>query len=71
MEWMIVSGSVVTLLGLIGIIYCIAVAMKTRKAGGTDDEIRARLKRLVAINMAAFFLSAIGLMLVVVGVILA
>lgn len=70
MEWLVVAGAVLSVLGLIGIIYCIVIAMKIKRSGASDDDIRARLKGLVAINLGAFFLSAFGLMLVVFGVIL-
>ncbi|MFK5998833.1 MAG: hypothetical protein QM492_12095 [Rhodobacterales bacterium] len=70
MESMIITGVVVTALGLTGLIYCIAKAFKARKSGLKGDELAAHLKGLVTINLAAFLLSAIGLMLVVVGILL-
>lgn len=70
METMIYAGIVVTLVGLVGLIYCIAKAYKARKTGLTGTNLTAHLKTLVAINLISFFLSAIGLALVVVGILL-
>jgi hypothetical protein len=70
MESMIITGVVVTALGLIGLIYCITKALKARKSGLEGEELTAHLKSLVAVNLASFFLSAIGLGMVVVGILL-
>ena len=51
--------------------YCIAAALRVRRAGLADEETRARLQRIVFINMGALLLSALGLMSVVLGVFLA
>lgn len=70
MDGMIFAGVVITALGLIGLIYCIAKAYKARKTGLKGAELTAHLKHLVAINLASFFLSAIGLAVVIVGTLL-
>jgi len=67
---MIPTGIVVTLLGLLGLMYCIFQAFQARKEGLEGEELSARLKGLVAINLISFFLSAIGLGIVIIGVIL-
>lgn len=67
---MVITGVIVTLLGLTGLLYCIAQAFKARKSGLEGEELSDRLKGLVAINLISFFLSAIGLGLVVVGILL-
>jgi hypothetical protein len=67
---MVITGVIVTLLGLLGLVYCIAKAFTARKAGLEGEELSAHLKSLVAINLISFFLSAIGLGLVVVGILL-
>lgn len=71
MEYLIFAGVALSILGIIGIFWCIFLALKARREGGTDDQIRARLQRLVALNLGALLISAFGLMLVVMGVILA
>lgn len=70
MEYLIWAGAAVSVIGLIGIFYCIAVALKAKRADLPDEEMRARLQRMVILNMAALLLSMIGLMMVVAGIIL-
>ena len=67
---MVVLGALVTLGGLGLLIYCILTVAKARKAGLPDEELRVRLRRVVAINLAALFTSSIGLMMVIVGLFL-
>ena len=70
MENLIWIGAVVTLMGLGGLVWCILTVRKAQKAGLEETEMKARLQKVVAINMGALFLSAIGLMMVVVGILL-
>jgi hypothetical protein len=70
MEYLIWTGAAVSAIGLIGIFYCIAIALKAKRANLPDDEMRARLQRVVLLNMAALLLSMVGLMMVVAGIIL-
>ncbi|KAB7613645.1 hypothetical protein F9L33_09720 [Amylibacter sp. SFDW26] len=65
---MIIAGVITTLLGLIGLMYCILKAYKAKKAGLQGTELTEHLKKLVAVNLASFLLSAIGLALVLVGI---
>ncbi|MEM7241439.1 MAG: hypothetical protein AAF429_04570 [Pseudomonadota bacterium] len=67
---MIIAGVVFTLIGLVGLIYCIIKANQARKAGLEGEALVAKLQGLVAINMAAVGFSGIGLALVVVGILL-
>ena len=50
--------------------YCILIVMRARKAGLDEDAMRAQLARVLPFNMGALFLSVVGLMMVVVGVLL-
>ncbi len=70
MEYLIWIGAGVSLMGVGGLLYCILLVVKARRARLPDEEMRARLQRIVALNMAALFLSFIGLMMVVVGILL-
>ncbi len=70
MEYLIWIGAGVSLMGVGGLLYCILLVVKARRANLPDEEMRARLQRIVALNMAALFLSFIGLMMVVVGILL-
>ena len=70
MDWMVVLGAVVTLGGLGLLVYCIMAVAKAKKADLPDQELRAKIQRVVAINLAALFISSIGLMMVIVGLFL-
>lgn len=70
MDWLIWTGAAVTLAGLGGLVWCILKVAAARRAGLPDAALRARLQRVVALNLGALFLSAIGLMMVVAGILL-
>lgn len=69
-EMMIWAGAGLSLLGLAGLIWCILKVARARRSGLSDDDLRATVASVLPMNMGALFLSVIGLMLVVVGVIL-
>ncbi|MCT8159932.1 hypothetical protein [Pseudoruegeria sp. SHC-113] len=68
MAFMVWIGAAFSVLGLVGLIYCIYVAAKAKREGLQGEDMQLRLKGLVALNMGALFLSVIGLMLVALGV---
>lgn len=68
MDWLIWLGAAISLVGLIGLVWCILQAMKLRRAGLPDAELRGRLQTLVAYNLAAMGLSGLGLMAVIIGI---
>lgn len=70
MELLIWAGTAVTILGLCGLIWCILTVLRARNAGLDDAVLKSRLQKIVAYNMGALFLSAIGLMMIVVGIFL-
>ncbi len=67
---MIWGGAVVSLLGLAGLIWCILRVARARRSGIDDDALRAVIQSVLPVNLGAMFLSVIGLMLVVIGIIL-
>jgi hypothetical protein len=71
MEYLIWSGAGVTLVGLVGLIYSAVLVMRARRAGLDDAALRAAMQRALVWNVGALALSGLGLMMVVVGVILA
>ena len=71
MDILIWIGAGVTLLGVAGLVWCIVTVARARKAGLSDDELRARLQKVVALNIGAVLLSGLGLMLVILGIFLA
>ena len=70
MDLLIWIGSFLSILGLIGLFWCIKTVLKAKKLAKSDEELRSSLQKVVPLNMAALFLSAIGLMLVVLGIML-
>ncbi len=70
MENLIWIGALVTLLGLAGLIWCILKVQRARKKGLDGAALKAELQKVVALNLGALLLSAIGLMMVVVGILL-
>ena len=71
MDWMIWIGAALTILGVAGLVYCILLALKAKKANLPDEAMPAALQKAVVLNMAALAVSGIGLMFVVFGVMLA
>ncbi|MEM9434588.1 MAG: hypothetical protein AAGA12_11755 [Pseudomonadota bacterium] len=68
MQILIPTGAVITLLGLAGLIWCILRVAKAKKAASSEDELRAALQSNVALNLGALCVSAIGLMMVIFGI---
>lgn len=71
MTWLVLTGTTLAVIGLAIVIYCIITAVATKRAGLEDAEMRARLQRVVVINMIGLVASATGLIAVVMGVIFA
>ena len=70
MELLIWIGSILSILGLGGLFWCIKTVLKAKKSAVSDEELRSSLQKVVPFNMASLFLSAIGLMLVILGIML-
>ena len=70
MVWLVAAGSLMTVAGLAMLGYCIFAAIAARKAGLDDALLRARLQRVLTLNLGALMLSALGLICVATGVFL-
>ena len=70
MQALIWIGAAFTLMGVLGLGYCVARVLRAKRAGLDDATLQAELRRVVAINLGAIGVSTLGLMLVVVGVLL-
>ena len=70
MNWLIWPGAAISFLGVIGLLYCIRAAAKARSENLDASVMETRLQQLVALNMGALAVSAIGLMMVVIGILL-
>lgn len=70
MEILIWVGVAISLLGLAGIIGCVVAVAGAKRKGLEEDAMRARLKKVVTWNLASLMTSALGLIMVVVGILL-
>jgi hypothetical protein len=70
MAVLVYVGTVLALAGMLALGYCIWAAISAKRAGLPDEALRARLQRIVTINMGALLVSALGLMSVVLGIFL-
>ena len=64
------AGTLVSVVGLIGLIWCILRVARARRSGLDDDALREEVRKVVPLNMGALFLSVIGLMMVILGIFL-
>ena len=67
-EMIIWAGASVSVIGLLGIVWCIIRVARARRADLAEDEMQATLQSVIPINLGALFLSIIGLMMVGVGI---
>ncbi|ETX26678.1 hypothetical protein [Roseivivax isoporae] len=70
MQGLVWGGTALSAIGLAGLMVCILRVLRARRAKLDDDAMRAEMRKVVPLNMGALFLSVIGLMLVIVGIIL-
>ncbi len=72
MDTLVWVGAAVSLVGLVGILGCVAMVLRARRRAGADDAaLRDAVRGVLPWNLGAFLLSMLGLVLVIVGVILA
>lgn len=64
------GGAALTCLGLGLLIWCILRVAKAKRAAASDEELHAALQAIVPTNLAALCLSAMGLIIVIVGLVL-
>ncbi|NCQ25215.1 MAG: hypothetical protein COW54_05670 [Rhodobacteraceae bacterium CG17_big_fil_post_rev_8_21_14_2_50_63_15] len=70
MEVLIWGGAVLSLVGLGLLVWCILHVWRARRAGLSDLAMRETVQKVVPLNTGALFLSMIGLMMVVLGILL-
>jgi hypothetical protein len=70
MEVLVGIGAVVTVAGLAGLVWCILRVRGAKRAGLSDAELRRRLQSAITLNLGALMLSALGLAMVVAGLLL-
>ena len=70
MDWLIWLGAAVSLVGLVGLVWCIVIVVRAKRQNLSDDELRDRVRRVIPLNMGALLLSVFGLIIVVFGIFL-
>ncbi len=69
MEIMIYIGAFLAVIGIAGIGYCAVKAQRVRKE--TDEaEAKAQLQQIIALNLGSLAIAALGLIMVVMGMVL-
>ncbi len=68
MQWLMWAGAAVSVIGLLGLIFSIVKVSKARRAGLSDEELRAAVQKVIPLNLGSLFLSVMGLMMVIVGI---
>ena len=70
MSVLIWGGAAISLVGLMGLLVCIRKVAKAKKAVKSEEELRQAVKQVLPLNLGSLFVSALGLMAVVVGILL-
>ncbi|MBT8476244.1 MAG: hypothetical protein KJO78_12310 [Alphaproteobacteria bacterium] len=70
MQAIVWIGAGITVLGVAMLGWCAVSAARARSAGLDDDALRARLQKIVALNLGGLAVSGIGLMVVIVALFL-
>lgn len=70
MEYVIWGGAALTMVGVAGLLWCVVLGIRARRSGLPDAEMKQRLQGVVALNLGALAISALGLMAVIFGIIL-
>jgi len=70
MQILIGLGAILALIGLVGIVLSIIQVRRAKRDAADDEELRAKIQSAMPLNIGSFFLSVLGLMCVVVGVML-
>lgn len=65
---MVWGGAGLSLLGLLGLAWCIIKVSRAKRTQLDDEAMRVVLRKVVPLNMGALFLSVIGLMMVILGI---
>lgn len=68
MELLIWIGAAISLIGLVGLVWCILFVAKAKRKNLDDDQMKGVLKKALPLNLGSLFLSVIGLMVVILGI---
>ena len=70
MALLVIFGAVLVAAGLVGLGYCVRVGYAIRREKPSPEVVRARLNRLLAVNLGSVALAAMGLAVLVIGLVL-
>ncbi|WP_439507711.1 hypothetical protein [Yoonia sp.] len=70
MEMVVWIGAALSVIGLIGIGYSVVMVTRAKRANLSEADMRARLAKVLPVNLGALFVSVLGLMTVAVGIML-
>ncbi len=70
MDSLIWIGTAMSIAGLLGLLWCIFRVWRARRSNLSDQELRDAVRRVMPLNMGALLLSALGLMMVIAGIML-
>ncbi len=68
--WLIWAGVGATLAGVAGLAWCVIDVARAKRARLDDADLRRRVQRAIAVNLGAVAVSALGLGLVILGLVL-
>ncbi|NPD15709.1 hypothetical protein HOY34_10895 [Xinfangfangia sp. D13-10-4-6] len=68
MTYLIWPGAFLSLLGVLGLVWCVIKGLSIRRSGASDDQMRLELRKLFTVNFASLGLSVLGLALVILGI---
>ena len=63
------GGAAISVIGLLGIVWCILRVSRAKRADLLGDEMKNVLQSVLPLNLGALFLSFLGLMIVGVGIV--
>ena len=63
-------GTVVSVVGLFGLLFCIRKVIQAKKIAENEEALRYAVRSVLPLNLGSLLLSAIGLMTVVIGIIM-
>ncbi|PRZ45909.1 hypothetical protein [Tritonibacter scottomollicae] len=70
MEYLVWAGGALSILGMLGLAWCVLSVVRAKRKGLDDEELRAVLQSVLPKNLGALLLSVLGLMLVMIGLFL-
>ena len=64
------GGALLSVFGLIGLLFSMYKVAKAKKNNTSDQELRDSIKAAMPLNLASLFVSVLGLMSVTIGVLM-